>query len=278
MPCLPVLGLQVLRINGKDVDLPHVMFTEWSEGDWSSDEEEVESSCQPLLRPVDVVLEVAGSLFLQSDYIPKYCSGAHLHAGPDILTSARSHLWDNGGWRVQPAVSITVRINHVRPRRLSTAIVIAGGKLVAWEGDGAKLAPGFVTLRMQTNSLRGLANETYLSARGHRESQAMDPAQLQCRLLCLAPTSYKRFEVSLARPSEPLLLEATEFVSFPRDRCGYMKRNSTASFDSVMQLGDAAQQWTIAEGLKAFVTPDERTVVISRAWNDMPDALPMQIA
>ena len=61
-----------------------------------------------------------------------------------------------------------------------------------WEGDGTALQGGYATLRMESNLVECWATERLPTAGQYATGQFIkEPAELLCRALRLAPSSYQ---------------------------------------------------------------------------------------
>ena len=136
----------------------------------------------------------------------------------------------------------------------------ADGRMLAWEGVGSDLPLGFTLLRLETNALYCGAVEQ-LPGSGTEGKFPMDPVQVLCRALRLAPPSYSHTELKTAYPgkrfevwSDLALLCTNSENSGPRK----------AKFESIAELAAAMQHFTSVEKLEVCVAPDGQTVVAQR--------------
>jgi len=146
------------------------------------------------------------------------------------------------------------------------SLATAVGSMWDWGGNGTSLPHGFAELRMDTNELMIWARERALD--GPKEGRckfrhAVDPAQLLCRALRLAPVCYQRFVWAASDPTEQLHI-ATDFDFTCEHSIWSSNRNPAAAFDSVTQLATALQQYAAAEHITVSVSQDERSITVGR--------------
>jgi len=142
--------------------------------------------------------------------------------------------------------------------------------MVAWEGHGTHLPPGFAVLRMETGQLRCQATEWQLRA-GPGGSEAVrrstDPAQLLCRALRLAPASYSGFELMATGADKPLKLFSEVSLICGAAELGHAV---VAAYRSIAELAAALQQFASAEHVSVQLSSDEQSIVMRR--NGQEDA------
>jgi len=132
--------------------------------------------------------------------------------------------------------------------------------MLAWEGEGTDLPPGFAVLRLETNALYCGAVERLPQSRSGGNSP-MDPVQLFCRALRLAPHCYQRFEL-MAAYSGSALEVWSDLTLLCTDSENLHPR--TAKFESIAELAAAMQQFASVEKLDVCVSPDGQTIVAQR--------------
>ena len=120
------------------------------------------------------------------------------------------------------------------------------------------LPRGFAVLRLQANLLRFLSS----GHPPHVEACAADPARLLCRVLRLAPASYRRFELAPARQGRSLRMRASSCL--PDGLGNSAMREVKARFASVAALAAALGQFGAMEGLSVDTSPDGRSVILCR--------------
>jgi len=136
--------------------------------------------------------------------------------------------------------------------------------MLAWEGDGTELPPGFAVLRLETNALSCSAEERLQHARDKTKS-SRDPVQLLCRALRLAPRCYRRLELAPQFPDKPLVIRGDLLLlcagtkPFPR-----RDRDREATFANIAELAAAMQGFDAAEAINVCLTPDEQTIIVVR--------------
>ena len=116
------------------------------------------------------------------------------------------------------------------------------------------LPPKFAALRTETNFM-------WLQCFRHARPDVpctVNPVQLLCCALRRAPASYQFFELAAASPEKSLLILCSEEYDLTSDDCG------AASFNDVPALADAMQQFAVAERLRVDLSPNQRTIVITR--------------
>ncbi len=141
---------------------------------------------------------------------------------------------------------------------------------MAWEGHGTKLPRGFAGLRMRGASRLQLQAEERLPREPEEGGRsALEPAQLLCRALRLAPACYRWFELAAAKPEAPLMLMAMTSLRWDDMRASGMRM---ASFSGVAELAAALRRFAAAEGLVVCGAPGEASILMRRAGASRDDA------
>ena len=143
----------------------------------------------------------------------------------------------------------------------------ADGRMIAWEGPGTNLPADLAAFRAVTNDLT-ISAKVLLPHAAPDLLEALKvcsetAVQLLCRVLRLAPASYRRFELEAEDPGNPLVINVGLQLW-----CGGQKTEpsvASASFDDAAGLAAAMQQHAAAEGLSVDVSPDMDSVIICRA-------------
>jgi len=136
---------------------------------------------------------------------------------------------------------------------------------MSWD-NGCELTRGFTTVRLLTNRLQGRVEEGR-SQSGHCTA---DPVQLLCRMLRMAPASYRRFELAARRPDAPLQIQTSVTVQGGDLSREKVFRSKLVSCDGAAELAAALQLCAQTEGLTVRVAPDERYVLLCRADAGQP--------
>jgi len=264
--------VQLLRVEGDSLPLKAMYINPRCGRDQGYSEERVDHG--PAYKTPSsrgsTVLEAAGVVHLALMYAPQHNPGAcmtwracHLPQQQNLMSSQ-----SQTGTKWQGCcVTVQTRTLCVAQR----FVAAAAGDMIAWEGRGTQLPPGFVALRMHTNSVRSWANEWYPDDfTKDRFTLTTNPAQLLCRALRLAPSCYRRFELRAAQPAVSLFVEANVWLKHSRGGCVERHTSPVASFETVAQFAAALQQCTDAEGVSVSLSPNERSVIIDRAWSAAP--------
>ena len=136
-----------------------------------------------------------------------------------------------------------------------------------WVGQGTNLPADFAAVHAETNvlhiSTRVLVPHAGRNSVEAQKIRAETAAQLLCRALRLAPTSYRRFELAPKDPDKPLTISVDLQL-----QCGLETTEpdiASASFDDAAGLAAAMQQYAAVEELSVNVSPDMASVIICRA-------------
>ncbi len=144
----------------------------------------------------------------------------------------------------------------------------AGGEVAwAWEGYNTTLPANFAALRIETNYVWLICSRVAdpLGGIGHEVPWNGNPVQLLCRALQLAPEWYQFFELAAAVPEEALNIGCGEAPSDSDESDSDGEDDWVqASFEDIPALAAAMRQYAVAEHLRVDVSPDERTIVITR--------------
>jgi len=141
--------------------------------------------------------------------------------------------------------------------------------MLAWEGPGTRLPLGFTALRIEANDLWCTTKQTLPHDAGpEAEARACttDSVQLLCRALRLAPACYRRFELAVQQPHEPISIGKETRLMNGDDGPDH----KPTKFQSIAAVAAAMRQFEAAEGVSVCLMPDERSVVIVR--NDQCNA------
>lgn len=145
--------------------------------------------------------------------------------------------------------------------------------MLAWDGPGTNLPPGFATLRLETNFLECKATERVPDAERPTAGRCLDhPVHLLCRALRTAPVSYERFELTAARRCHPLhVIGGGNMYVGDRRTSVYSKLQR---FDSIVGLAAAMQRYAAEESLTVHVLPDEQCIIVHRIGDWAPGGNP----
>ena len=142
--------------------------------------------------------------------------------------------------------------------------------MVAWEGHGTKLPRGFAGLRIGGASRLQLQAEEWLPHEPEEGGRsALEPAQLLCRALRLAPACCRWFELAAAKPEAPLMLMAITSLRWDDKRASGMRMKS---FPNIAELCAALRRFAAAEGLEVCAAPGEASILMRRAGAGRDDA------
>ena len=131
------------------------------------------------------------------------------------------------------------------------------------------LPRGFGAVRLETPKLQCDAVE-----RPREDGRyTMDPVQLLCRALQMAPANYRRFELT---PCAIELVHVEAEVAVLDGNDDAIHRSSATSWYTVPELA-AAMRWTLtAQGLGVRLSSDEETINVCRDSAEPPVAAPVQ--
>ena len=121
---------------------------------------------------------------------------------------------------------------------------------------------------METNRLSCHATEQQPQARAGPEAarRSIDPVQLLCSALRLAPACYRRFELAFGCDNEPLHVFGCLILTCWN---ATMSWTATATFESIAELAAAMQRSASAEGLSMQLSPDEQSIVVRRVEGEL---------
>ena len=101
-----------------------------------------------------------------------------------------------------------------------------------------------------------------LAGSGAATRRTIHPLQLLCRALRLAPTSYRRFEITAAQPDAPISVSCATEGNSALDQL-YM--NHADTFECcVAELAAEMQAFAIRESVSVALSEDERVVTLGR--------------
>ncbi len=201
-----------------------------------------------------------------------------------MRVSICSHVAQVDHWYVPTehrlsVVNLSSQQQTVSVARPSTPAGIADGDMLAWGDEGTRLPEDFAALRMEANWVRLLTLEQLPAAGSATDGPlCTGPVQLLCRALRLAPASYRRFELSAARPDDGLDIEAAVFRDWDDRDIQQHRRGTPMSFGSAAELAAAMQQHAAAERLTVHLSADQQDIVVRRAVAAPADAVDVRHA
>ncbi len=266
------LLMQTVRLEAATIALQDISI-DWPSSNSSDDEDGSGGgvSRQSPLGPVnDVTLEVGAEIIIDMVYTACPCPGAHTSivcssAGCTACCGTASDSADTR-WQCQrPCVAEwrqSGRVARLRP-------AIADGSVLAFEGYGPTLPLGFAAIRMETNRLSCHATEQQPQARAGPEAarRSIDPVQLLCSALRLAPACYRRFELAFGYANEPLHVFGCVILTCWN---ATMSWTATATFESIAKLAAAMQRSASAESLSVHLSPDVQSIIVRRVEGELP--------
>jgi len=266
------LPMQTVQLEAATIALQDISV-DWPSSNSNDDEDGSGGGVSRLspLGPVnDVTLEVGAEIIIDMVYTARPCPGAHRSivcssAGCTACCGTASDSADTR-WQCQrPCVAEWRQSGRVAQLRPATA----DGSVPAFEGCGTTLPLGFAAIRLETNRLSCHATEQQPQARAGPEAarRSIDPVQLLCSALQLAPACYCRFELAFGRENEPLHVFGCVILTCWN---ATMSWTATATFESIAELAAAMQRSASAESLSMHLSADKQSIIVQRVEGELP--------